>query len=295
MNVYLIKSYSLRLLHDEINKIIGKSTNVIRINMDETTIDNIIQECAYLSFLDENKYVIVNNFKINKENSELEKYFKEPNPQTILILITDNIDKRTSIYKKINSLGNVIIIDEIKDIGSKINNYAKEKGVSIDFLSIKHLLSKNLNNYDLTLNEIDKIGIITNKIDKEIIDKYTYALIGEDNFEFCDAIIKKDYGLIKKQLNDFINLKCELLPFIGLLASQFRLIYTVKSLTGNYNIIAKNLNEHPYRVKLAQENGVRYSKDELQKILLDLCDLDYNIKTANIDKYMLFKIFIINL
>ena len=34
---------------------------------------------------------------------------------------------------------------------------------------------------------------------------------------------------------------------------------------------------------------------ELEKILLDLCVLDYNLKTSNIDKYILFKIFVINI
>ena len=145
---------------------------------------------------------------------------------------------------------------------------------------------------DITGNILEKKDFI---ITKEEVEKYSTKLIAEDNFEFCDAIIKKDYKKIQECLNDFINLKCEISPFISLLAGQFRIIYAIKNMEGSNDTIAEAIKVHPYRVKLARENALRYTKDEIQKILLDLCDLDYNIKTSNIDKYILFKIFIVNI
>lgn len=295
MNVYLIQAFSLRILHDEIQKITGQSSNVIRMNLDEITIEDVIGECAYYSLLDEQKYVIVGNFKFTKENSILNEYFKNPNPQTTLILIADSIDRRSTVYKAINDLGHIIIIDQIKDLTNKINLYAKSNGLTIDYLAIGKLLENNLDNYDLVLNEIDKISLMTNNITLDHIKAYSYRLVAEDNFEFCDAIIKKDYALIDRSLTDFINLKCELAPFLALLAGQYRIIYAVKCLTGSNEEIAKKIEVHPYRVKLAKEKSLMYSKDEIQKKLLDLCDLDYQIKTSNIDKYLLFKIFLVNL
>lgn len=294
MNVYLIRSCSLRLLHDEIAKIVGSSTSVIRMNMDEITIDNIIEECLYDSLLQETKYVVINNFKLNKDSSRVTSYFDQPNPNTVLILITDSIDKRSVIYKTINKNGHIIEIDEIKDINNKINNYAKAKNISIDYLGINKLLEYNLENYDLVLGEIDKISLITNKITITDVEKYSSKLISEENFEFCDVIIKKEYKKMSEYLDNFISLKQELTPFIALLASQYRIIYAVKSMNLPNDVIAKELGLHPYRVKLASANANLYTKDELQKKLLDLCDLDYQIKTSSADKYMLFKIFVIN-
>lgn len=295
MNVYLISSFSLRLLHDEIAKIVGKNTNVVRMNMDEITINDIINECSYYSLLNEPKYVIVNNFKLNKESSAITKYLADPHPDTILILITDSLDKRSVIYKEIAKNGKLIVIDDIKNINIKINEYCKSKNISIDYIAINELLNHNLNNYDLVISEIDKITIVTNKITKEVVDKYSIRLIGEDNFAFCDAVISKNYKDINLYLEDFIKLNGEIFPFIGLLASQYRLIYAVNSLGGTNDAIASKLEVHPYRVKLAKEKGIFYTKDELQKKLLDLCDLDYNLKTTNIDKYILLKIFLVNI
>jgi len=295
MNVYLLSIFSLRILHDEINKIVGDATNVIRMNLDEASISDVINECGYGSLLDEQKYVIVNNFKFIKENATLNEYLKQPNPQTTLILIADNIDKRSSIYKMISTKGHLIVIDVIKDLSNRINNYAKNQKISIDYLAINKLLDHNLNNYDLVLNEIDKIALVTDKINTEVVEKYSYRLVSEDNFEFCDAIIKKDYAQIDKYLQDFIDLKLELSPFLALLAGQYRIIYAVKCMDGTNESIAKKLGVHPFRVKLAREKSLMYTKDEVQKKLLDLCELDYQLKTSNIDKYILFKIFLLNL
>lgn len=294
MNIYLINSFSLRLLEEELANIVGKSTNVIRMNMSEHYVNDLINECSYYSLLQEQKYVIASNFKLNKDNNIIIDYIKDPMIETTLILVTDKIDKRSVIFKEVSKLGKVIIIDDLKDINNKINIYCKSKNIEIDYFAINQLLTNNLNNYDLVLNEIDKINIITNKITKEEVDKYSIKLIGDDNFGFSDAVINKNYPEIKKQLENFINLRSEIFPFIGLLASQYRLMYAVSSLSGSNDEIAKLLEIHPYRVKLAREKLHHYTKDELQKKLLDLCDLDYNLKTTNIDSYTLFKIFIVN-
>ncbi|MDD2409216.1 MAG: DNA polymerase III subunit delta [Bacilli bacterium] len=295
MNIYVVKSFSLRILYDEINKIIKDSSNVVRMNMDECSIIDLINECSYYSFIKEHKYVIANKFKINKDNIKLEDYINKPNNDTTLILISDLIDKRSTLYKTLSNNAKIIIIDEIKDLNNKIYNYCKSNNIEIDYSAINKLLENNLNNYDLVLNEIDKISIITNKINTEIVNKYSLKLISEDNFEFCDAVIRKDYKKINIYLNEFITLKQDVSPFIGLLATQYRIIYAVKHLQGSNEEISKLLEIHPYRVKLAKEKGFLYTLDELQKKLLDLTELDYSIKTLNIDKYLLLKIFIINI
>ena len=90
-------------------------------------------------------------------------------------------------------------------------------------------------------------------------------------------------------------MKQETAPFISLLAGQYRLMYSIKFLAGSSEEIAKTLEVHPYRIKLAKEKSLNYSLKELEKKLLDLCDLDYKTKTTNIDKYLLLKIFLFNI
>lgn len=298
MNTYLISIFSLRLTYDEVEKITAGKSNIIRINYDESNIDNVLDECSYFSLLNEEKIVIVNNFKIDANSKPLEKYLKNPNPATKLILITNSIDKRSSIYKLIKEKGTIIEINELKpsELTSKINSYAKKEGVMIDYLAVNKLIDYNLNNYDLILSEIDKLKLIKNKITKEDIIDYGSKIIGEENFALCDAITTKNKEETSKLLNDFIQNKEEVTPFIALLASSYRIILAVKSLSNKSNeTIAKELNIHPYRVKLARDKASLYTLTELYNIIISLTDLDYKIKSMNVDNYMLLKIFLINI
>ena len=298
MNTYLISIFSLRLIYDEVEKIIAGKSNIIRINYDESNIDNVLDECSYFSLLNEEKIVIVNNFKIDANSKPLEKYLKNPNPATKLILITNSIDKRSTIYKLIKEKGTIIEINELKpsELTSKINSYAKKEGIMIDYLAVNKLIDYNLNNYDLILSEIDKLKLIKNKITKEDIIDYGSKIIGEENFALCDAITTKNKEETSKLLNDFIQNKEEVTPFIALLASSYRIILAVKSLSNKSNeTIAKDLNIHPYRVKLARDKASLYTLTELYNIIISLTDLDYKIKSMNVDNYMLLKIFLINI
>ena len=298
MNTYLISIFSLRLTYDEVEKITAGKSNIIRINYDESNIDNVLDECSYFSLLNEEKIVIVNNFKIDANSKPLEKYLKNPNPATKLILITNSIDKRSTIYKLIKEKGTIIEINELKpsELTSKINSYAKKEGVMIDYLAVNKLIDYNLNNYDLILSEIDKLKLIKNKITKEDIIDYGSKIIGEENFALCDAITTKNKEETSKLLNDFTQNKEEVTPFIALLASSYRIILAVKSLSHKSNeTIAKDLNIHPYRVKLARDKASLYTLTELYNIIISLTDLDYKIKSMNVDNYMLLKIFLINI
>lgn len=298
MNTYLISIFSLRLTYDEVEKITAGKSNIIRMNYDESNIDNVLDECSYFSLLNEEKIVIVNNFKIDANSKPLEKYLKNPNPATKLILITSSIDKRSTIYKLIKEKGTIIEINELKpsELTSKINSYAKKEGIMIDYLAVNKLIDYNLNNYDLILSEIDKLKLIKNKITKEDIIDYGSKIIGEENFALCDAITTKNKEETSKLLNDFIQNKEEVTPFIALLASSYRIILAVKSLSNKSNeTIAKDLNIHPYRVKLARDKASLYTLTELYNIIISLTDLDYKIKSMNVDNYMLLKIFLINI
>lgn len=297
MNTYLISSFSIRLLIEELNKIINQGDNIVNINYDEVSASDIINECNYSSLLEENKAVIVRHFKLNADSKIFDKYINNPNPKTKLLLITDNIDKRSIIYKLIKDKGYIIEINELKDneINTKINNYCKNNNISIDYNAINTLKDYNNNNYDLILNEIDKIGIETNIITTDVIEMYSSKLLGDDFFELSDAITSKDMKKTCQIIENFISESKDVVPFLSLLAGQYRIIYATKEINESNETIAKYLSIHPYRVKLAKEKSYLYTKEEIETILIDLCELDKKLKSANVNQYTLLKKFLMTL
>lgn len=297
MNTYLLNIFSIRLIEEEINKITQSKTNIIKINFDDSNIENVIDECSYFSLLNEEKIVIVNNFKLPSDNSLFERYLENPNLDTTLILIVSSLDKRNRFYKKIKDKGTVIDIQSLtpNELNSKVQSYAKRNNISLDYLALNKLKEYNLDNYDLILSDIDKISIINNNITINEVNDYCTQILGDDSFALSDAIVSKKKDESISLLDDFIQNKKEVVPFVSLLASSFRLILIVKDCNLGNEALAKELGIHPYRVKIAKDKSYLYSREEIENIILRLVDLDYDLKSLNVSPYSLLKAFIIEL
>lgn len=297
MNTYLIKCFSLRLLNEELEKITKDIPNIIKFSFNETSVREICEECAYYSLLDEKKCVIVFGFKADKDVNIMEEYLKNPNPNTTLVLIMDNFDKRTTFYKNISKTGKVIEITELKynDLNNAIMNYAKSIGVKLSVDALNKLLLFNNDNYDLVLGELDKISMIINNIDEKVVEEYGAKLVIQENFAMCDAITNKDYKNISSMLSEFESGKGEVIPFVGLLTSTYLLILHAKNSTLSNDELAKTLGVHQYRIKLARDKARKYTSDELYRIFDLLGELDYSLKSMNVSQYGLLKSFLIKI
>ena len=295
MKNYILNIYSNYLLEEEINKIISKEDNVINLNYDELKIDDVILECSYYSLIDSFKCVIVKNFKLNEDARKIIDYLDSPNKDVKLILICNNIDKRNKIYKDIKNKINIIEIKLLtpNEISNKINIYCKNNKIKIGYNELNYLLDKNKNDLDLIISEINKLNIISSNITLDLINMYGSFIPNDDSFELCDAIVTKNKKEIAFLLNEFIEARKEVIPFIALLAMQFRYIYAYK-ITNKSAVYLKELFEvnSDYPFKKAIERRNLYSIDELKQILINLAKADLDLKSTDKDKYNVLRTFI---
>ncbi len=295
MKNYILNIYSNYLLEEEMNKIIAKDDNIINLNYDDLKIDNIILECSYYSLIDTSKCVIVKNFKLNEDARKLINYLENPNKDVKLILICNNYDKRNKIYKDIKDKINIIEIKALKsnEIINKINSYCKEKQVKIGYNEINYLLDKNRNDIDLVISEITKLNIISNNINTDIINTYGSFIPNDDSFELCDAIVEKKNKEIPSLLNEFIEARKEVIPFVALLAMQYRYIYACMIINRSSDYLMKLFNvSSDYPFIKAKGRISKYSNQELKDILINLAKVDLDLKSTDKDKYNILKTFI---
>lgn len=296
--IYLLNVSSPFLLKEEINKIIDTNDNLIKYNMDEANIDDIIMECGYYSFIDTNKTIIVNDFKLIEENSKILKYIDNPNKDVKLILNCKNLDKRNKLFKDIKDKVEFIEIKELtpKEKSDKIQKYCKNSNIKIDYLSINYLLENNLNDIDLVILEIDKLSTISKNINMELINNYASLIIPDETFNLCDAIVEKKTKKIKELLEDFIITKKEVIPFNSLLAMQYRYIYAVKKINKSPAYLAKLFNsksDFPFKKAYTRQN--MYSLQELENILTKIAEVDIKLKSGTCDDYSILKNLISNI
>ena len=179
-------------------------------------------------------------------------------------------------------------------------DYLKKDNFKIENSALTKLITNTIENYDFILNELDKVIVVKKDylITNEDIDKYTIKIIEENIFDFVDLVIKKDSKNIFIKLEKYIQEKQEPAILLSNIASQYRLIYSVKNLTRkgySEKEVADELGIHPYRVKLAREKGYNYTNDELKEKLLSIGSLDEKVKLGIIDKYVALKLFLVNL
>lgn len=308
---YIIKSNSYRLLDSKI-KDLTKNIDKENITYFDLTIDNIkdiIEECNYTSIFNDKKAIIVNNcnlfgtkYEYKNELELLERYLNNPNKDTVLLFVCDSISLKKKCVKIIKDNGCLYELNMPKDneLINSIKTYLKELGYKIENNALNTLIDNLNNNYDYILNELDKVIIVKKDylINKEDIDKYTIKIKEDNIFDFVDCIIKKDNKKVYEYLEKYINEKQEPAILMSNIASQYRLILSIKKLIKegySEKNIADELKIHPYRVKLAHQNSFNYTNEELVSKLLKIGELDEKIKLGLVDKYIALKLLLIDL
>ena len=268
---------------------------------DDISFSKILEDLDTYTLLNDRKVVVVSNINILKDDTSinnLSKYLKNPKEDTILILVTPKIDKKSKLFKEIN--------DKVSIIDTNINtfDFVKESLKSykildsdiyflIDYVSdnITKLTNEieKLKAYKLDSMEINRDDIINIVIEKkEDKDKILFSLI--------DYIMKKD---IKNATNTLKNIdEFDTTSIIGLLDSQLRIfIQTIilKEEGLNKDAIATKLNIHPNRIQKVLENIKNYNKEDIERLILELSSLDYNIKSGKTDQKIALDMYILNL
>ncbi len=299
MNVYLISIESYHLIDLEVKKII-KDNQVIKYNLNKFNIKEVIEEANYFSLTGEQKYIVVYNAdffgsdKIDEKDSEIIlNYLKNPNLTTTIIFTTQKqIDSRKKIVKEIKDNYKLIYNAKMdkRALTETILKYVHENEFEIDYNSINYIINNSYNNLDIMFNELDKIFIYYNfpcTIKLKDITKILGEELDNNNFHFVNAVIEKDLKKSIKIYNSLRIYKVEPTSLIILLAREYRLMYYVSKMYQNQislREISNNLNLADWQIDKLYNNAIHYKEKELLKNLVDLCNLDKNIKKGIWDK-----------
>lgn len=305
--IYVIVSNSYHILLEEINKIYNNLKEVEVIDFTKSSLKEIIEEANYTSLFNDEKKIIVKNAeflssKSNVKSDELESYINNPNKlTTIIFTYNDKPDERKKIVKLIKDKYSYNYIKPLtyKDIIDRIQKILKEKKYKISYDNASYISNKCLNNYDLVMMELEKIFLFYKEpceIQRKDLESIISSYMDDNNFKFVDAVVKNDYKLSLKILNDFKIQKVEPLALISLMAREFRLMLITKDFykKGFSNqAIASKLSLQDWQVDKLVKNSYDYSLADLENKILQLTDLDFNIKSGKIDKYLGIELFIL--
>lgn len=285
-------------------------TEKIVYDYEECDINECIDEASYNDLFGNLKLVVLNNstFLTSKSSLESERfnnYITSPNANTYLVFTvnSDKLDERKKLVKELKSKS---IVKEFKsidktNIDTAIKDYFNNIDYKINMDAVSEIKSRLLTNTSVLYSELSKLEMykynskeITLEDVKKVIIKYE-----EDNiFKLVDAVIQKNKKLIFNTYKKLVSDKEEPAVIISLLANNIMLILECSILLNegmSSKDIASKLKEHPYRVSLAINNSYKVKKEELIDNLNKLAELDYQIKTGEVDKFKGLEAYFINL
>lgn len=305
-NNYLLVYDNYYLFQEKLKDIISstkfENASITNYDLEEEDLYNALLDLDTYSFLTEQKVIIIKNINLledNQDTKHLLKYLDNPNNDNLLILTTAKFNATKKINKELKKKTNYIKLetDLNKEIKNILQGYEVESGV------ITKLIEYSNNNIDIIKSECDKLKqykFDTKKITKEDVETIVIKHIGESTqivFDLIKDIAIKDkkraiikYEKLKKYNVDDIAL-------IGLLESQLRLMIQIIMFSEkNYSNkdIAATLNIHPYRIEKTKEL-LRYSnKKDVCNMIKNLSNIDYKIKSGQIDNKDAIFMYIIN-
>lgn len=309
-NNYLIECTDFLTIQIEINKIIKENkfedASQNYYDIQEVPLENALEDLDTYGFLTSKKVVVITNFDCldlsnEKDLERLVKYVKNPNPDNILVIATKKFVIKENKYLK-DLKKNLEIISISVDPISYIKN--ELKGYKVDKEVISLINEYCLEDITKIHNECNKLKIfkIEDKIiSKEDVKELIIKKLGdatELTFSFTRALAEKDKKEALRLYQEILNYNVEPLSLIGLLASQFRIMYQVKVLDrkrmSNMEI-AKILNTKEFRIMKTKELTRYYTEKEILSLIIKLSEIDLKIKTTNSDPNLLLQLLIINI
>lgn len=309
MKINLICGESYLLINEEIKKIVRNSTNITTLDILNSSIEDILTEINYVPMFAEDRYIIIKNANFfgteklkESDNELLLKYLENPGDTTIIFVCNTKLDLRKKITKIIKDKYNLINIPTLKvyEIEKRLLDVFNKNNYKIDNESIKYIVKASLNNYDIAMNEVEKIMLYydnPSNITYNDILNITSSSINTNNFLFVDSLIDGDLENSLKLFQDLKTMKVEPSIILSLIARDYRILLSIKKLLEQnkreYEIM-KELNLQDWQVNKYLKKAFPYKIKELESILIKLSDLDLNIKTGKIDKYIALELFILD-
>jgi len=258
------------------------------------------------SFMSDRTYCELRNVDFSKledhERDRIAEVFTNPPEYSCIVVIYYahmTPDSRLKLFKNLRENGKELIFKEqdnaslIKWIYKRFASYEKE----ISSQNAAYLIDRSGTSMRFLINEIEKIAAYSrsNIITRDDINAVTDSIDEGDVFKLTDQIISKNYNAAFDNLKRITSLPSfEAIPFVALLASQFRRLYCGKT-TGDIKKVIKLTGCGEYMAKLSVSKSRGVSAEYLANSIILCANADLSLKTSVSDDMTILKNLLLDL
>lgn len=291
-----------------------KTMNLGYFDLQETNLDDVINDANSLPFFGEKRLVIVDNpgfltssKKIDESDqniSDFVNYIDNPSLETILVIFApyEKLDARKKVVKSLKKSANIFDFNQMTeaDIKKYVMNYINENEYKIDSGDFDFLFNRVAGDLSNLMNELQKLFIYTTDkiITKKAIEELVPRSLEQNVFNLVNYVFTDQTFKAIQLYKDLLLQNYEPLQLNAILVSQFRLLLQVMILSNNgysQGSLANVLKSHPYRIKLAIKTIKNLNIDYLRSGYLGLVEIENQLKTGSCNPELLFEMYVIKL
>lgn len=230
---YLRKQYRDRLKE----AIIGEDTmNYHYYEGKDISVGEIIDRAETMPFFEERRLIILENSGLLKSGGEqLAQYLQAPAETTYLVMVETEVDKRSKLYKTIQSKGCAVefAIQDESTLKRWVLGMMKKENKRISESALNELLEKTGTDMENIRKETEKLFCYC--MDKEVIteadiEEICTKRITNHIFDMVSAIADKKQKRALELYYELLALKEPPMRILFLIARQFNLLLQVKEL-----------------------------------------------------------------
>lgn len=289
--------------------------NYVKYNLYDTSFNQIIEEALTMPFISEKKAIVVKNAfiftgeKVSKDiqpnNEQVNEFLEKYDGENFIIfeVYQNKLDERKKITKTLKKTSKLAKVEQMSE--QEIKNWIKNK-LHENFKDIKQdaldlFIELTGINFNIVSQELEKIILFLGErttINKKDVEEIINRSLEQNVFLLTEYIQKGEKYKAIQLIKDLIVMKEEPIKLLALITSNYRLYYQCKILSRkgySGQQIAKTINVHPYRVKLALNQVKHYQLTHLLNIIDQCAETDYKLKSSYMDKRLILELFILSL
>lgn len=286
-----------------------------KFDLRETAVETVIEDAETSPFMVPRKIIFAQNAlfftgakdtgKFDHNLDKLLEYLKAPVDFSVIIFTVDadKLDERKTIVKKLKALDALVPFPQLApdELLSWVVKSASKAGFSFATGAVEQLIMNIGGNLQQLSSEIEKLSLYLQDggvATIELIDKLVSRSAEQSVFMLVEEVAKLRMERAFLLLEELLKHKEEPIKITMLIARQFRIMLQVKELTKqgySQGQIASQIGLHPYAVKIAEGQARMFEAEYLTSIIGMLSDLDYQMKSGQLDKVLGLELFLMKL
>ena len=259
------------------------------------SIGEVIDQAETLPFFAQRRLIMIENSGFFKSGGDaLADYLKEPAPAAYFVFVETEMDKRSRLYKTVQSKGCAVefAVQDETTLKRWILGMVKKENKKISEQTLEFFLDKTGTDMENIRREIEKLFCYC--LDKDAItaadiDAVCTRRLGNHIFDMVGAIADKQQ---KKALELYYELLAQKEPpmrIMFLIARQFNLLFQVKELRGkgySNKIIGEKVGLPGFVAGKYVTQASRFKTEEIRDALKVCVETEEEVKTGRMNETM---------